>query len=172
MKEKRTFVAICYALPKLVARDIDDCRTVPMIEVTIGVLCDEDGHKYPGNFSPRWDEGTNCGGCTFRIHAFIVGDKPEVVSGMTGPDITHGNLSHYRHGVRACNRMRKGLDTLNRGPQVDAAGSLSRWLSVCGIKGNNVWLRPEGESTGWHNRGKWEQYTIRDFEMVVRSKFP
>ena len=166
MSEKKTIeVAICHDLPKLTP--IPEYSTGQEIKVTIGVL--EDGVSHPRNFSTSYSTPKNSAGdCSARI--FTTHDGRANLFGSYGPQITYGGLSDYLHGVRALKRIAKNLTKIwkVRGPALDAADEMGRWLEACKVK--KVFIRPAGENRrSWMNEGTWDELNIGTFVQRVRA---
>jgi hypothetical protein len=158
-------VAICHGLLKLTP--VPEYSTGQEIKVTIGVL--EDGVSHPRNFSTTMSTPkASAGDCSARI--FTTHDGKHNLFGSYGPQITCGDLNDYVHGVRALKRIAKNLTKIwkVRGPALDAADEMGRWLEACKVK--KVFIRPDGESRrSWMNEGKWDELNIGTFVQRVRA---
>ena len=163
--KKAIEVAICHDMPKLTP--VPEYSTGQEIKVTIGVL--EDGVSHPRNFSTTMSTPkASAGNCSSRI--FTTHDGHANLFGSYGPEIRYGDMNDYAHGLRALKRIAKNLTKIwkVRGPALDAADEMGRWLESCKVK--KVFIRPAGESRrSWMNEGKWDELNIGTFVQRVRA---
>ena len=120
------------------------------------------------------DPTATTGGCHARMWADRNFEgQGKVYFGAYGPEISHGDLADYAHGVRACKLVSARLARISaaRGYTDDAAESFGRWLEACGITA--VYVRPaDHRGSSWLSEGQWQIWTIGKFVNEARAKYP
>lgn len=165
----RTEIAMVTSFEKLAPMD-DYNRNAPEIRVIIAVK--EGDMKTPRNWS-YMDEHpkTSVGDCFASISASKYGEDIRTGNHFSshGPNISHGDLNQYRHGVRAMERISKRLEAMSkaRGYPADAAECMGRWLEACDI--SEVWTRPQAERQRWLTESDWDVLTIGQFVNQCRA---
>ena len=167
MNPKHTEVALVNGQLEQLRPPTNDYSCGNEIRVTIAVL--EEGKPHPRNWSlsscdnPR----KSFGGCFARIYASK--DFGSIFS-LYGPEITYGDLRDYHHGAAALKAIGARLEKLRltRGPAVDPADDMGRWLEACGVK--QVWFRPDhSKHESWLHKGDWSARNLGDFVYLVRT---
>lgn len=130
----------------------------PEIRCDIGTHDVDAGDRSPRNWRLDYDEPkTSTGGCFARIFASqAYANSPSVgIFSQKGPEISYGDLRDYEHAARALKRIDSRMESIRsvRGPTLDAADSIGRWLEACGV--SEVWIAagPMGNSLSgcdWH----------------------
>jgi len=166
-------VALADAMPELRYRE----NALTQIKVTIARLKAEPNYSHPVNWRLDYEESkSSTGGCFARIFAAQRYGTNEHYSLFShyGPEISYGDDHRdYEHGARAIKSITDRMDAMyaTRGPAVDTADSMGRWLEASGI--TKVWHRPEEyRDSGWLSEGEWQQASIGSFVSMVRARLP
>jgi hypothetical protein len=137
------------------------------LEIRI-TICDTDPTEtHPLNGDWQWD-GAKFQPVGMRIRLWA--SKYSVNPWFQGREVHSDDPRQYESAAHAIRKTNLAMDALafSRGPSVDCADSIGRFLEVCRVK--TVFMRPQPTSEGWLHRGEWTKLTIGETVALVREK--